>query len=65
MMGTNPHWRIDCFVRDHPLADKPERLGKLLTDKLQELGLCEEPIWTSWYVSSEVGGERRGELYDD
>jgi hypothetical protein len=65
LIEVNEHWRIDCFVRNHPLADNPEKLAKLLTDKLQELGLCDLPIWTSWHLSSEVGGERRGNLWED
>jgi hypothetical protein len=65
IIGTNPHWRIDCFIRNHALADDPEKLAKLLTDKLQELGLVDLPTWTSWNLSSEVGGERRGDLWED
>lgn len=65
ILYAKPHWRVDCFVRDHPLAEDPKGLGRMLTDKLVELELCEEPIWTSWYVSSEAGGERRGDLWDD
>ena len=62
--GVNPHWRIDCFVRDHQLAGDPKEMAKLLTAKLQELHWCDLPIWVSWHKSSELGGEKLGDLWE-
>ena len=63
--GVNPHWRIDCFVRDHKLSGDPQEMAQLLTAKLQELGLCDLPIWVSWHKSSELGGEKLGNLWEE
>ena len=60
----HPHWRIDCFVRKHRLAPKPERLGRALTEALLESGLVQEPIWVSWHMSREVKGIAIGQVYD-
>jgi hypothetical protein len=62
--GVNPHWRIDCFVRDHKLSGEPREMAQLLTAKLQELGLCDLPIWVSWHKSSELDGEKLGDLWE-
>lgn len=63
--GVNSHWRIDCFVRKHKFSGNPKRLAKLLTSNLQDLGLCDCPIWVSWYKSEELGGEKVGHLFEE
>ncbi|WP_124087450.1 hypothetical protein [Pseudogemmobacter humi] len=62
--GCNPHWRIDCFVRDHKLSGDPQTMAKLLTANLRKLGLCDLPIWISWHQCSEHGGEKLGDLWE-
>ncbi|MEP1537364.1 MAG: hypothetical protein ABJQ34_15435 [Paracoccaceae bacterium] len=63
--GVNPHWRIDCFVREHKLAGNPKKLAQMLAAKLVEHEHCGNPIWISWHKSIEVGGEKRGELFEE
>jgi len=63
-IGFNPHWRVDCFVRKHKLSGDPKILSKLLTTNLQELGLCDLPIWVSWHKNEELGGEALGDLFE-
>lgn len=60
----HPHWRIDCFVRKHKLAPRPEKLGRALATSLIEAGLCERPVWVSWHKSEELGGDAYGEVFD-
>lgn len=62
--GFNPHWRVDCYVREHALSPEPTWIGKALASLLQRNGYCAEPIWVSWHRSSEVGGESYGEVFE-
>ena len=59
-----PHWRLDCFARDHELAPDPEWLGNALADTLVHQNVISEPLWTSWHRSQELGGEARGVVFD-
>ena len=63
--GVHPYWRIDCFVREHPLAGEPSELAKMLASQMIKHGLIEEPIWNSWHKSTELDGEAMGELFED
>ncbi len=63
--GFEEHWHIDCYVRTHDLAPDPERLGKRLVSSLKEQGICDEPIWVSWFESNELGGEAYGQVFED
>ena len=48
--GFNRHWRVDCFVKRHPLTPgEPMILGRALIAALKSEDLCEEPIWLSSY----------------
>jgi hypothetical protein len=60
----HPHWRVDCYVRDHALAPKPEWAGRALVAALQREGICAEPIWVSWHSSSEIAGEALGKVFE-
>jgi hypothetical protein len=60
-----PHWRIDCFVRDHKLAPAADWLGRALADALIGSSAVSEPLWVSWHSSNELGGEPRGRLFED
>ena len=70
--GTRPvyaenfkdHWRIDCFVRKHPLSPNPKQLGLALVEALKTNQLCKDPIWVSWHSNEELGGEAFGEVFD-
>ncbi len=62
--GFHPHWRVDCFVRQHKLAPEAGWLGKALTEALIQNDICERPIWTSWHTSEELQGEAFGEVFD-
>jgi len=62
--GSNPHWRIDCLVRNQTLALSPEQIGKALLSALIGNKFCEEPIWLSWYICEELGGEAFGEVFE-
>ncbi|WP_269583550.1 hypothetical protein [Roseibium sp. Sym1] len=63
--GFNPHWRIDCYAMKHKLSSDPKMLARLLTDKLREIGLCDLPVWVSWHESTELGGEKLGDLWEE
>jgi hypothetical protein len=61
--GLRPHERIDCVVRKgHRLSPDPAELGRRLATALEEAGIARQPLWISWHVAGEVGGEARGEL---
>jgi hypothetical protein len=62
--GYHSHWRLECFVRDDELAPDPEWVGKALTDALVSQQVLSEPLWVSWHRSQELGGEERGEVFD-
>ena len=62
--GFHPHWRLDCFVRDHELAPDHEWVGKALANALTSQGGISEPLWVSWHRSRELGGEARGQVFD-
>jgi hypothetical protein len=62
--NVNPHWRIDCFVREHKLAGNPKNLTQLLANELVTHKLCDTPIWIGWHKVLELGGEAKGELFE-
>ena len=62
--GFNKHWRVDCYVREHPLAPDAEWAGKALVTALIGQQLCSEPIWLSWHKSSELGGTAYGQVFE-
>jgi hypothetical protein len=62
--GYHSHERIDCIVRDHPLAPAEDWLGRQLADVLLARQVVTEPIWVSWHRATEIGGEARGHVFD-
>lgn len=61
--GLLPHERIDCLVRKgHRLSPDPDELGRRLATAVEGAGIARQPLWISWHVADEVGGEARGEL---
>lgn len=62
--GFHPHSRVDCFVRDHELAPPEDWLARRLADALLRHGVIEEPVWVSWHLARETGGEARGGVCD-
>jgi hypothetical protein len=64
--GYNRHWRVDCFVKRHPLAPgEPMKLGHALIAALRREDLCEEPIWLSSHRSDDEKGEAFGNVFED
>lgn len=64
--GFNPHWRLDCFVRkDHKLSPDPEYIGRQLLSALIANEVCDEPVWLSWHLSEEVGGNDFGDVFEE
>ncbi len=61
----NPHWRVDCFVRIHPLAPDPMPIGEALVGHLLREGLCSEPLWLSVHRSEELDGKPYGEVFQE
>lgn len=61
----NEHWRIDCYVRDHPLAPDHRFLGERLTEALVREGVITQPVWMSAYRSSGESGRAYGEVFSD
>lgn len=62
--GFHKYWRVDCFVREHPLAPAPGKLGEALVDALLREGLCDQPLWLSVHKSNELTGREYGEVFD-
>jgi hypothetical protein len=62
--GFNAHWRVDCFVRVHPLSPDPKMLGPAVAEALLREGLCTEPLWVSWHRSEELRGKSYGEVFE-
>jgi hypothetical protein len=62
--GLHAHWRVDCFVRVHPLSPDPKRLGPALAESLLREALCTEPLWVSWHRSEELQGKAYGEVLE-
>jgi hypothetical protein len=65
--GFHAFWRVDCFIREHPLAPQPaesQGLGKALVEALFREGLCNEPLWLSVHRSHELNGTEYGEVFD-
>jgi hypothetical protein len=62
--GFQPHWSVDCFVRQHKLAPEPTRLAELLVSALVREGLIAEPIWMSAYRSEEIAGKKYGDVFE-
>ena len=60
----HPHWRVDCFVRNHPLSPDPKVLGDALAKGLLREAICSEPLWVSWHRSEEINGKAFGEVFD-
>jgi hypothetical protein len=60
----HPHWRVDCFVRIHPLSPDPAMLGKAVAEALLRESVCSEPLWVSWHRSEEIRGKAFGEVFD-
>jgi hypothetical protein len=63
--GFHRHWRLDCYVRRHKLAPKPEWLGERLAESLLERHVVEEPLWVSWHMSEELKGKAYGVVFSD
>ncbi len=61
----NKHWRIDCYLRDHPLAPDHRFLGERLAEALVREGLITEPVWMSAFRSSGECGRAYGEVCSD
>lgn len=62
--GYHRHWRVDCFVRHHQLSPPEDWLARRLVDALLTHGIIDEPVWVSWHLARETGGEARGEVFD-
>jgi len=62
--GFNPHWRIDCYVREHSLSPDARSLGLALRDSLIRESHCDSPCWVSWHRSKELDGEPMGDVFD-
>jgi hypothetical protein len=62
--GFRAHWRVDCFVRVHPVSPDPELIGPALAEALLRESLCTEPLWVSWHRSEELRGKAFGEVFD-
>lgn len=60
----HPHWRVDCFVRNHQLSTDPKVLGDALAQGLLREAICSEPLWVSWHRSDEINGKAFGEVFD-
>ena len=60
----HPHWRVDCFVRNHQLSPDPKVLGDTLAKGLLRESVCSEPLWVSWHRSEEINGKAFGEVFD-
>jgi hypothetical protein len=64
--GYNRHWRVDCFVKRHPLAPRePMILGQALIAALRRENLCDEPIWLSSHRSDDEKGQAFGNVFED
>lgn len=63
--GYHPHWRVDCYIRDHTLAGDAKSMTKSLALALQKSELCAQPMWVGWHKTEEMSGEVYGELWDD
>jgi hypothetical protein len=64
MEGFNLHWRVDCFVRQHPLSPEPIPLGESLVDALVRECLCDGPIWMSAHTGRELEGKAYGDVFE-
>lgn len=62
--NVHPHWRVDCFVRKHPLAPDPASIANALAGALLREFICSEPLWVSWHRSEEISGKAYGEVFD-
>src|SRR5262245_9510292 len=62
--NIRPHWRVDCFVRNHPLAPEPKSLGEAFAKALLREAICTEPLWVSWHRSEEIKGKAFGDIFD-
>src|SRR5262249_40120651 len=62
--NVHPHWRVDCFVRVHPLSPDAKALGMALASGLLREAVCSEPLWVSWHRSEELGGTNFGQVFD-
>jgi hypothetical protein len=62
--GFHAHWRVDCFVRVHPLSTDPASLAKALVETLMRESLCSEPLWASWHRCEEINGKAIGKVFD-
>jgi hypothetical protein len=60
----NPHWRVDCYTRDHQLAPPHRQLGELLVETLKREEIIAEPIWMSAFTSAEESGRAYGDVFD-
>ena len=58
------HLRIDCIVRDRPGAPNPAWLARNLATAMLAQKLVQEPLWLSWWLAKELGGEARGHVFD-
>jgi len=63
--GFNPHWRVDCFGRQHQLSPRPMLLGDVLVVALVRERLCAGPIWMSAHRSDELEGRAYGDVFSD
>jgi hypothetical protein len=63
--GYNRYWRVDCFVKVHPLAPEPMMLGEALVAALVRENLCAEPIWLSAHVLDREMGRAFGKVFED
>lgn len=60
----NPHWRVDCYTRDHEFAPAHRKLGELLIEALKREGFIVAPIWMSAFMSAEESGFADGAVFD-
>jgi hypothetical protein len=64
--GYNRYWRVDCFVKRHPLSPRePMLLGQALIAALIRENLCDEPIWLSSHHSDDEKGQAFGNVFED
>jgi hypothetical protein len=62
--GFHRHWRVDCFVREHPLSPSEISLATDLVKSLMREGICSEPILVSAHRSKELESAAFGEVFD-
>jgi len=66
IIGFNGRWRVDCFVKRHPLAPRePISLGQALVAALMRENLCEEPLWLSAHRTEDEKGQAYGNVFED